>query len=432
MKGADRTFAVASEESLVELIKLARKRLVVVSPALTDQVAGALAARLPELGNLAITVIVDADPEVYRLGYGAETALDKIRDASQRNMFDLRVQNGVRIGLVISDEVMMIFAPVPQYIEAGSISVEKPNAIIISGGETDRLADAAGAGTAEAAAKQEIGTQALTPVAVQAVKADLKANPPQPFDVARALRVFSSKVQYVELEVANYRFNSRQVPLPPELLDVSDDRLRKQISSRIRAPAAGLGKLKVAVKTPEKTETVEVDDKWLAAERKRIEDEFTFIVPHFGRVILSTDRAAFDLEIGRFKESLESYHKAILSALEGIKADFEQSLLKEYLPRWQAHPPANFGRYGLEPTVKNLERELRTIVQGLFQKAISLEPPQVRVIYKNIAPESVHDSNFVEPLKKIMQRRGVPLGVIDTLFSSGDAAPAIGGSVAST
>src|SRR5262245_61904781 len=87
----------------------------------------------------------------------------------------------VRIGLVISDEVTMIFAPVPQYIEAGSTSVEKPNAIVISGGETNRLADAAGAGTAEAAAKQEIGGQALTPAVVQALKADLKANPPQPF-----------------------------------------------------------------------------------------------------------------------------------------------------------------------------------------------------------------------------------------------------------
>jgi hypothetical protein len=68
LKDADRTFAVASEQSLVELIKRAHKRLVVVSPALTDQVAGALAARLPQLGDLTITVIVDADPEVYRLG----------------------------------------------------------------------------------------------------------------------------------------------------------------------------------------------------------------------------------------------------------------------------------------------------------------------------------------------------------------------------
>jgi hypothetical protein len=147
-----------------------------------------------------------------------------------------RVQNGVRIGVVISDDITMIFSAIPLLIEAGSTSVEKPNAVILSGVATDRLADAAGAGSAEFAETQEIGTQALTPAAVKAVKQDLKANPPQPFDIARALRVFSSKVQYVELEVTNYRFSSRQIQLSPQLLDVTDDLLKKKMSSRIRVP----------------------------------------------------------------------------------------------------------------------------------------------------------------------------------------------------
>ncbi len=422
----NRTFAVASDDVLIDLIRKARRRLVVISPALTDKVAAALADRLSDLGSLAISVIVDADPEVYRLGFGTESALDTLREASDRNMFDLRVQPGLRIGAMISDETTMIFSPVPQLIEAGSTSIEKPNAIILSGTATDRLADAAGAGSAEAAAKQEIGTQPLTPAAVQAVKQDLKANPPQPFDVARALRVFSSRVQYVELEVANYRFSSKQVPLPPELLDVADDRLKKQISSRIRAPVNDLGKLTVLIKTAEKIDAVEVDDKWLSGERKRIEDVYTFVVPNFGRVILSSDRQAFHSEIERFTENLESYHRAVLSALEGVKTDFEDRLVKEYLPRWQEHPPANFARYGLVPTKENLEQQLRDSVQDLLQKAISFEPPRVRIVYKNIAPESVRDTDFLEPLRKIMQRRGVPVAVINSLFASGDAAPASG------
>jgi hypothetical protein len=423
MSKIDRTFAVASEDRIVDLIQSARKRLVVVAPALTDRVAIALAGRLSELGNLTIAVILDADPEVYRLGYGTESALDKLREASERHMFDLRVQDGVRIGLILSDEVTMIFAPIPLYIEAGSTSAEKPNAIVLSGVSANRLADAAGAGNAESIVTQEIGTQALTPAAVHAVKSDLKASPPQAFDVARALRVFSSKVQYVELEVANYRFNSRQVPLPPELLDVSDDALRRQISSRMRAPTAALGKLKIEVQTSEKPESIEADDKWLASERKRIEDTFTFVVPRFGRVILSADREAFDAEIERFTKNLESYHKAILEALKGMETDFEERLVKEYLPRWREKPPAAFARYGLQPSPANLEQQLRRIAQELLRKAISLDPPRVRVVYKSIAPESVRDSEFLEPLKKIMERRGVPFAMINSLFTSGDAAP---------
>jgi len=112
----DRTFTVASDVSLVELIRRASRRLVVVSPALSDLVAAALADRFRDLGQLTIAVVLDADPEVYRLGYGTTSALEKLRGASEQNHFDLRTQPGVRMGIVISDDVTMLFAPVPTLI----------------------------------------------------------------------------------------------------------------------------------------------------------------------------------------------------------------------------------------------------------------------------------------------------------------------------
>jgi hypothetical protein len=87
-----RIFAVASDEALVDLINSARVRLVVIAPALNKLVADALARRLDDLGQLSVTVILDADPEVYRLGFGDEQALDAIRAASGENLFDLREQ----------------------------------------------------------------------------------------------------------------------------------------------------------------------------------------------------------------------------------------------------------------------------------------------------------------------------------------------------
>jgi hypothetical protein len=72
-----------------------------------------------------------------------------------------------------------------------------------------------------------------------------------------------------------------------------------------------------------------------------------------------------------------------------------------------------------------LREQRRFLVEKVTRKAISFEAPQVRVVYKNVAPESVRDHAFLEPLRKIMQRRGVPVSVIDSLFASGDAAPAL-------
>ena len=74
-----RTFAVASDEALIELILRARSRLVVIAPALTQAVADAISRRFDDLGQLDVTVILDSDPEVYRLGFGDQHALEAVR-----------------------------------------------------------------------------------------------------------------------------------------------------------------------------------------------------------------------------------------------------------------------------------------------------------------------------------------------------------------
>jgi hypothetical protein len=63
----------------------------------------------------------------------------------------------------------------------------------------------------------------------------------------------------------------------------------------------------------------------------------------------------------------------------------------------------------------------------LVEKAVSFDEPRVRLVYKNIAPESVHDQDFLKRLKGIMESRDVPIAVIESLFASGDAAPATSG-----
>ncbi|HLY56429.1 MAG TPA: hypothetical protein VKS60_12785 [Stellaceae bacterium] len=427
MGDADRVFTVASDEALVGLIRQAKRRLVIICPALTDAVAESLITRLPDLGALLITVILDADPEVYRLGFGSEKALDKIRAAGDPSFLDLRMQSGVRIGVVVSDDVTMVFAPVAQLIEAGSKSPTKPNAIVLGGGVTDRLADAAGAGLADnrtaRAAPQEIGEAPLTPAAVAHLKDDLKQNPPQQFDVARSLRVFTSKVQYVELEVSNYRFSSRQVRLPQELLDVADDELRSRVSGRIAMPEGGLGIFEIEVETASGAKKTTVDERWLTKQRKRIEDKYTFLVPRYGRVIMHTLREEFDAEIKRFNITLDRYRNAVIAKVSSLKADLVTQIVQEYLPRWIRQPHANYIRYGWTPTAEVLEAELRRTAECIVNEAFDYDLPIVRAVYKSVAPENVRDPQFLDPLKTGMRKQGVPEPIIASLFASGDAAP---------
>jgi hypothetical protein len=424
-----RTFAVASDDALVQLIASARNRLVVIAPALTKPVADAVSLRLIDLGQLDIIVILDADPEVYRLGFGDQEALEAIRTASANNLFDLREQPGVRIGVVVSDDTTMIYSPVSKNVEAGSGSAEKPNAIILTGSAAHCIASAAGADYSETAPKPEVGGKALELTKVQEMQVNLQGNPPKPFDITRKMNVFSSRVQYVEFSVSNYQLTTRQIALPPELSDVVDEDLKNRITGRI-SPFDGVGALAITIKSEGKSETLSVDDRWLKKERKRIEDEYTFQINNFGRAILSNDGLAFDRATSRFQTILEKYQVALRDKLIESKADFEKRIIKEFEPKWDARPPARvtarLAKYKIEATTANVRSELKRLASKIFEDAISFDEPKVRALYKNVAPENIRDPGFSDVLRNHMDRMGVPQEIIDSLFESGQAAPASG------
>ncbi len=54
-----------------------------------------------------------------------------------------------------------------------------------------------------------------------------------------------------------------------------------------------------------------VDDDWLNRERKRIENEYTYQINNFGRVILYSDREVFDRATEQFRSIVEKYQAAL-------------------------------------------------------------------------------------------------------------------------
>ena len=300
----------------------------------------------------------------------------------------------MRIGVVIADEMAMVYSPTSRNIEAGSTSVDKPNAVILAGAAAEHIAAAAGAETGEEAPKPEVGNRVLETAKVQEMWVNLEANPPKPFDITRKLNVFSSKVQYVEFSASNYRLTTRQIPLPPELVDVADDDLKNRITGRIRAPFDGVGKLEVIFDDDGKDERLKVDDDWLKKERKRIEDKYTFQINNFGRVILSSDREAFDKAAERFRSIVEKYQAVLHDTLEKSKSKFKKRIVNEFSPRWKENPPEYFTRWGIKATPDKIKEELQRLAQKLFESAISFNTPVVKILYKGVSPENLRDRAF--------------------------------------
>ena len=423
MGGDERTFTVATDDAVISMIQSARRRLVVIAPALSKAVANALSARFDELAELDIRVIVDADAEVYRLGFGEREALQVIREAASRSLLDLREQPGVRIGVIISDEDTMVFAPVSRNIEAGSDSIEKPNAIVLRGAMSDSLAQAVGAERSDDSPTGEIGNAALDPKKVEEMQVDLERNPPVKFDIARRLNVFTSRVVYVEFEIKNFALGRKGVPLPDDFKTATTRALQAQISSRLRAPMAEIGAVEVLVGEGDNATTEKIDDEWLRRERKRIEDLYTFQIDNFGRVILREDRKSFDNAVRAFTTVVERYHESVREALNEHRKIFRENFVAEFLPRWKAAPPAYMTRWGNKVDENSLRYELDNRANEVFSEMLNFDPPSVRLVEKNISPKNVEDPRFIDRLKTIMERRRVPKEIIGSLFATGGAAP---------
>ena len=81
------TFVSAADENLIRYIGEARTRIVFIAPGLTKEVADALGNKIVTSndGKLSVTVIIDGDPEVCRLGLGTIEGLQTISEHATEN-----------------------------------------------------------------------------------------------------------------------------------------------------------------------------------------------------------------------------------------------------------------------------------------------------------------------------------------------------------
>lgn len=417
------TFTSASDDQIISLVSQAQRRLVVIAPALSAKAAEAIAARMKDLPGLSLSIIIDADPEVYRMGYGEVEALEIIRSAAARASFRLREQPGVRIGVIVSDDATLIYSPVSQNIEAGSTTDDKPNALLLTGAVADTLSEKAGVpADEEDIPEPEIGRESLSVERVEKAQEDLKQNPPLPVDLTRKLNVFITRVQYVELEARGYQLSRRRAELPKEFVGMASDDLKERVTGRIRTPLDGIGKLSVDIEVGGKKETLSVDEKFLQRERQEIEKALTHVLPKRGRVILRQDRASFDYQIERFTAIVTEYQTALASELENARDQFRQSFVDEFLDRWKAQPPSYYARRLEPPSEAHLRADIQLQADLLFDKIVKLDGPDINVIYKDIAIEDLDDANFMTALYDVMEKGGVPKAELDRLFEKGEAA----------
>lgn len=439
---APSTFTVVNDAALCAAIAATSQTLVYVAPGISKLVVDAIGDAHRAKPHLLATVIVDLDPEVYRLGYGTEEGLRALQALAALQHLELRQQPGLRVGLLVTDHQTLVYSPTPLLIEAGSTSEEKPNAVVITRGSdsTASLLRACGAvGSTDQATPApqdaEIGRAPATPQQVDQSLNELKEVPPKKFDVARIERVYESKIQFVELELTGYKLSAKRVNIPNDLLVGEDEAFHERLrNSFLLLQGEQTIKVEVPELDPESREPKkdkagqEVKKQWseadLEKQRKALYKDFLINVPRFGQVIMRRHRQKFDGRVALLRAQIVAFNTAVQAALQQKLEGAVDALALMLLPRIKAQIPQRYDRMLVtnHPSDEDLLAILKHDLADSFGSGTEVFKPDLRCVFKDVTYESISDNHFRDALAKALRDTGGDR-LVAQLFSEHDSAP---------
>ncbi|MFZ5690209.1 MAG: hypothetical protein ACOY5F_03025 [Pseudomonadota bacterium] len=379
-------------------IRRAQHLVCYAAPGIQEEPAKAMAEAAKNIGPELITVCLDFDERVMRMGFGSLTAVKTLRNAG----IVVNSTPGLRTGLVIVDHAGYIFTPTALYLEAEDRPAEAPNAMRLSPDQVTealaRLSPAAKAIAMDQAKTDEererIREQAVEVPSVQvadgafaAVERRLEEAPPVRFDIARQVRVFNAYLQYVELELTGAAIQRHRLAIPSSIQKLGG---AKDLEGRLRT-------------------TFDLIEKGGQLSSKALEKTLNDIRKNFtpslgkdhGRVVLKAAKPHLDERLAKFRDELKAHQEKVEKQLQGQLDESRKQIVEYFVPRVVASPPdamrGQFLKFG-EPEAKAwLERELDRV----FPKAEALiQKMNLDVRYKDVTFETLNREDFLDAVKE--------------------------------
>ena len=415
----ERTFTNVDDTILVHHIQTATQKVVFVAPGIRKKVAEALAELYDREPKLSITAILDVDAEICRLGYGDLDGLATLKTVTEKNGGLLLHQPGIRIGLLIVDDITLVYSPTPLLIEAGSEQETKPNAIRIKTPDIPALE--AACSEVEGHHGPEIGLDPAKTPDIEIVKKDLEKNPPQKFDVSRAVRVFNSRVQYVEFKFEGYKLSLKEVVVPPNMLGLGED---PQMAARWHNTFRPFQQPEYFTFRYEWTDEhgsirmERITEGTLGRDRFAIKKTFLKDIKDHGTIILRTHVPAFNQAIEHLKKKTEAFKEFVGREIGKVIEESATNLVADLWPKIKDQGMNLNGWANATPQKKRAI--LTEHIMSILSVAISDYDPKIDCRYKDVAYESIQDKDFMIAINSAFA------GEEKALFGEFDAAPSTG------
>ena len=146
-------FRSIQDDDLVRGIGSATRRVVFLAPGVSAAVGKALESCLARHPVPQIMIVLDADEETCRLGYCDAPSVEMLSMAATKRGVPVRQQRGIRIGLLMADDEILVWTPTPQTFEAPR-GVDEPNGLLFTQETLKRLPEALGVDPAPPPAQQ--------------------------------------------------------------------------------------------------------------------------------------------------------------------------------------------------------------------------------------------------------------------------------------
>ena len=242
----------------------------------------------------------------------------------------------------------------------------------------------------------------MTPDQVRDVTEALINNPPIPVDLARITRVFSTKLQFVELKVTFANISQREIGLSSKKFNAdANEHLQTLINSRLKA---FLELKDIEVPVPLFVRGEQAFDRYgdplmepasesvLKRERQDIEREFLYSVSGFGR-LMERERTR------ELKEWVEAFTIRLIAHSNGIRkaiADQASAIVDEAIDLVARRMLSSEASRSLNPMERQeLAKDLRNILAR-----VEGETPKVSLVFKECTHEQTRCPEFKERLER--------------------------------
>jgi hypothetical protein len=384
------------DRKLTEWIWSSQRRIVFLAPGLSLEVASTLADAWTRLGRDAVNVILDVDAEVCRLGYGTLEGVNIINATAERLGGAVCHQPGVRIGVLIADDRTLIYSPTPLLIEAESSIPERPNAVEFTSPPATQSPDLGLGPTGPG--ETRIGSEPLTAGRIASVQQDLQSAPAVRFDLARRVRVFTSQFQFVELGMTGCFISRKRIPVPSRLVGLGG------IADVERSFHAHFDLVRNGQLEVQKEGKRSITERSLLDGRREIERKYLVTLTDYGSVVLRANKDALIKAVEELREEVATFSAGVTQKLEEMIESSRKAVVEALLPAVERNPPAEYTKtQGPSPTKDYLRQKLEKEIERAFGRADELvERMEVKLIFKDVAYESLIDGKFLATARKAM------------------------------